>query len=253
MKRTWQQIGMSFLSIAVLLILWDAVSRFGVVNTLLFPSPSKMAFAWWLMMRDGTLVSDSFISVRRALVGIGIGSATGIMMGLITGRIVVFDAIVSPVIHLLRPLPPVAIIPLVIVWFGIGEVGKIFSTSLAVFFPVWLGAHIGSRDVASEYLWSAALLTQSSARIFMRVIFPAALPFIITGIRTGIAISFVMVFVSELAGAQSGLGYRISVTQLAYRVDQMMAGLVMLAMLNMSCDSIFTATVRRLFPWISQA
>lgn len=252
MNRKWQHIGLPFLSVAFLFAVWEGISRSGVINPLLFPPPSKVVAALWLMIRNGTLITDSFVSIWRVLAGVGIGTAAGTAMGLLTGRLALLDRIASPAIHLLRPLPPVAIIPLVIVWFGIGDAGKVFSISLAVFFPVWLSAHIGSRNIAREYVWSAALLTKSSLAVFTRVIFPAALPFIVAGIRTGIATAFVMVFVSELAGAQSGLGYRISVTQLAYRVDQMMAGLVMLALLNAAFDSAFTTAVRRVFPWISR-
>lgn len=252
MKRILQRVGLPLFSVGTLFVAWEMASRMRVINTLLFPPPSNVTAALWSMVRDGTLLTDSLVSIWRVLLGVSIGASVGILIGLLTGRLPLFHSTLSPVIHLFRPLPPVAIIPLVIVWFGIGDVGKVFSISLAVFFPVWMSTHIGARDIAREYLWSAALLTTSPIIIFVRIIFPAALPFIVAGIRTSIAVAFVMIFVSELAGAQNGLGYRISITQLAYRVDQMMAGLVMLALLNLMCDSIFTTVMRRLFPWISR-
>jgi len=235
----------------VAILLWEAVSRSGAVSPLLFPPPSAVAFA----LLDPTFVRmlayDAATSVWRALVGLALATVTGVFVGLITGRIARFGAAVSPVIDALRPLPPIAIIPLVIVWFGIGDGAKIFSIAFAAFFPVWLNTHAGAAAIPDEYMWSAQLLTRSRFAILWGIVFPAALPSIVTGVRAAIATAFVMVFVSELAGAGAGIGYRISVMQLAYRVDRMVAALAVLALLAATCDRLFQACVARCFPWFS--
>ena len=169
---------------------------------------------------------------------------------MLTGKKKIFENILSPIIQILRPLPPVAIIPLVIVWFGIDDGAKIFSIAFAVFFPVWLNTHIGVGRMAHEFLWSAKLLTTSSLKIFRKIVFPSALPFIIAGIRTSIAVAFVMVFVSELSGASSGLGYRISISSLAYRIDEMIAALIVLGALGAVTDQLFVFATNKIFPWI---
>jgi ABC-type nitrate/sulfonate/bicarbonate transport system permease component len=202
------------------------------------------------MITAGTLFSDLRDSLWRLLAGLLVGSAVGIFIGLLTGRIKLFTIALSPIIQILRPLPAVAIIPLVIVWFGIDEGAKIFSISFAVFFPVWINTHIGARQIPRAFLWGAKLLTTSSTKIFREVVFPAALPFTIAGIRTGIAIAFIMVFVSELAGASSGLGYRISITHLAYRIDEMIAALAVLGALGAIADQLFVFATHKFFPWI---
>lgn len=237
------------LPIIVVAALWELVSRSGFVSPALFPPPSKVAIALWGMITAGTLFSDLRDSLWRLLAGLFIGSAIGVVFGLLTGRIKSFAAALSPIIQILRPLPPVAIIPLVIVWFGIDNSAKIFSIAFAVFFPVWLNTHIGARQIPQVFLWGAKLLTNSSVKIFRRVVFPASIPFIMAGIRTGIAISFIMVFVSELAGASSGLGYRISITHLAYRLDEMIAVLIVLGVLGAIADQLFVVGARKLFPW----
>lgn len=251
MSALWRRVGLSCVPILALLLLWEAVSRSALINPLLFPPPTIVARALWDLIRSGVLAWDAVVSLWRVLAGLIAGILAGLVTGLLTGRIRALERILSPVIHVLRPLPPVAIIPLIIVWFGIDDAAKIFSIALAVFFPVWLNTHIGAQRVAQEYLWSAELLTRSRAAIFARVVLPAALPFIVAGIRAAISTAFIMVFVSELAGAQSGLGYRISITQLAYRIDQMIAALVVLALLSALCDRLFTGTIARLFPWLS--
>lgn len=232
------------------LVLWELISRSGFVSPSLFPPPSRVAVALWGMITAGTLFSDLQDSLWRLAAGLFIGSAVSVIVGLLTGRVKSFATAFSPVIQILRPLPSVAIIPLVIVWFGIDDGAKIFSIAFAVFFPVWINTHIGALQIPRDFLWSAKLLTNSSAKIFREVVFPAALPFTIAGIRTGIAIAFIMVFVSELAGASSGLGYRISVTQAAYRIDQMIAALIVLGALGAIADQLFVFGTRKLFPWI---
>lgn len=238
------------LPIIVLIALWEFVSRSGFVNPALFPPPSQVALALWGMITVGTLFSDLRDSLWRLLAGLFIGSAVGVVFGLLTGRIKSFAHALTPIIQILRPLPPVAIIPLVIVWFGIDDGAKIFSIAFAVFFPVWINAHIGARQIPQAFLWGAKLFTNSSVKILREVVFPAALPFIVAGIRTGIAVGFVMVFVSELSGASSGLGYRISITSLAYRIDEMTAALIVLGALGAITDQLFVFGTRKIFPWI---
>lgn len=246
MKKIWQT-GFSILS---LLVIWEIVSRSQFVPISLFPPPTKVALAFVEMGRSGELLRDIQASLWRAVVGFGLGSAVGICTGLLTGRIKVLNNYLSPVIQLFRPLPPVAIIPLIIVWFGIGEASKIFSIAFAVFFPVWINTHLGSQEIPKTFLWSAKTLRVAGLRVLWKVIFPAALPFIVAGLRTGIAMAFIMVFVSELAGASAGIGYQISVSQLAYRVDRMMAALILLGLFGALADLLLTRWAWWQFPWL---
>lgn len=246
MKRIFQ----GSLSIIVILIVWEIVSRIGVVPTALFPPPTQVVAAWVEMARSGELLRDIQSSVWRAVIGFVLGSIVGITVGLATGRIPVIQNYLYPLIQLLRPLPPVAIIPLVIVWFGIGEVSKLFSISFAVFFPVWINTHLGVRDIPKTFLWSAQTLKVRGAAVLWKVIFPSALPFIVAGLRNGISLAFIMVFVSELAGASSGIGYQIYVSQLAYRMDRMIAALILLGVFGAIADLGLIRIVWRLFPWL---
>jgi len=245
-KKLW-----IFVPLIVVLVIWEIMSDVRVVNPALFPPPSDVARVLGSSTTRSTLLSDLSSSLWRMLAGLGIGSALGIAVGLLTGRISTFEKALAPIIHALRPLPPVALIPIFIVWFGIGDMAKVIAIAFAVFFPVWINTHIGAERISHVFLWSARLLTRSKGKLFRSIVFPAALPFIVAGMRTGIAFAFIMVFVSELAGASSGIGYRISVSHLAYRIDEMMAALVVLGALGALTDQVFVRGTRKMFPWLS--
>lgn len=238
------------ISIGVFFALWETLSCSNIANPALFPPPSEVFRALIELGRSGELLRDIQASWWRAIAGFLIGSITGIVMGLLTGRLTDLDAYLSPILQMFRPLPPVAIIPLIIVWFGIGEMSKVLSIAFAVFFPVWVNADLGARRVPNTFLWSARTLGCRYPSLIWRVILPSSLPFIVGGLRVGIAMAFVMVYVSELAGASAGVGYQISVSYLAYRVDRMIAALATLGFLGLISDAILTWALRGALPWL---
>lgn len=245
-----KQIIRASLSIGALLIIWEVTACTQIVNVSLFPPPTRVVLAFVEMLHSGELQRDVPTSLLRVAAGLALGSILGIIVGIITARIEKVGHYLSPLIQLFRPLPPVAIIPLVIVWLGIGEVSKLFSISFAVFFPVWINTYIGARQVPKPLIWSAHSLKVKGPAVLWKVILPASLPFIVAGIRVGVAIAFVMVFVSELAGASAGIGYQISVSHLAYRVDRMIAALTTLGALGYVTDLALTEGTKRVFPWM---
>lgn len=241
------------LPILIFTIIWQFISSSNLVNSTLFPPPTKVFFAFIDLLNSGELFLHIKSSLWRVLAGLLIGSLLGMIFGLVTGRIKVIDESLSPLFHVFRSFPPVAIIPLVIAWLGIGEKAKLFSISFAVFFPVWINSHIGASNISLYYLRAASTLTKSLLKKWLKVILPASMPFIVAGIRTGIAIAFIMIFVSELAGSSSGIGYLISVSHLAYRIDKMIVGLLLLGFFGAATDYIFVRLIRWRFPWIEKA
>jgi len=238
------------ISIFLFLVAWEILARVQFIHVSLFPPPTRVALAFMEMAQSGELLRDVQASLWRAVVGFCIGSSVGICVGLISGRVATVSNYLGPLIQLFRPLPPVAIIPLVIVWFGIGEPSKIFSISFAVFFPVWINTHLGVQQIPKTFIWGARTLRVKATALLWKVIFPASLPFITAGLRTGIALAFVMVFVSELTGASAGIGYQISVSHLAYRVDRMIAALILLGFFGAVADILLTRTLWLIFPWL---
>ena len=161
-------------SIAVFIGLWEAIGRAGIVSGELFPPPSQVARALIDWAQDSMLL-DVTISVWRAVQGWLYGSLAAIGVGMVTGRIEIMRGYITPIVNLFRPMPPVAIIPVIIVWFGIGEASKIFSIAFAVFFPVWINTHLGSQRIPNSFVWTAKTLKASWFTIFWKVIFPRIL------------------------------------------------------------------------------
>lgn len=237
------------LPIPVLLLIWELVSRSGIFNAQLFPPPTAVWRAFMEMLQSGQLLSDFLASARRAVVGYTIGCVSGVAAGVVTGRSDIADRFFGQIIHLMRSFPPVAIVPLAITWFGLAETSKYFLVFWGVFFPVWVNAHAGMSLVDEKAIWAARCMGAQKRDVVRYVILPAALPHILAGMRVAIGICFICVFVAEMAGAYEGVGFRISVSNLIFRVDKMIAALIVLGAMGAVSDTAFKFTVDRLFPW----
>jgi NitT/TauT family transport system permease protein/sulfonate transport system permease protein len=246
------RVGRFFLSLASLTLfclLWEGASRTGVISNRLIPAPTEVVQAAWELVNEGILGRDVYWSVRRALTGLVTGSLLGIIVGLFTGRVLAVRLLLEPVIQVLRPIPGIAWIPFAILWFGVGEVPKLFIISLGVFFPVWLSTHVGVIATRSQYVEAAQSLGAGKRELFYRVVLPATLPSIVTGLRQGLAIAFILVVAAELTGASSGLGNLISQSHLIFRTDRMLVGLALLGVLGALVDFGFSRLARWIVHW----
>ena len=230
-------------------VAWHLVLQWGIVDRKLMPAPKTVFLAAWTMVRSGELFFHIGASVARALVGLVVGSALGILFGLLTGRILLFAYLTEPIAQLFRSIPAIAFVPLAIIWFGLGEQSKIFLISFGVFFPVWINTLMGVKNVKPVYVRAARSLGVSQEQLMRRVIFPAALPFIITGVRISVSIAYIMLAAAEMAGARVGLGQLIQQSYLVFRTDRMLVGILMLGVLGLLSDRVFMASIRRVFPW----
>ena len=237
------------LPIPLLILFWEIVARSGAFNAELFPPPSAVWGAFVEMARSGEMLGDLGASVRRAVIGYILGCTAGIGVGIATGRVRLLDRTLSPIAHILRAFPPVAIVPFAITWFGLSESSKYFLVFWGVFFPVWVNTHAGMSSVEQSLLWAARSLGASRRYEITEVLLPAALPHVLAGMRVAIGICFICVFVAEMAGAYEGIGFRISTSYLVFRVDKMMASLIVLGALGAVSDKAFSVGTRKLFPW----
>ena len=231
------------------LLLWWGVVALGGFNPLLVPSPRMVWAAFRELLAEGTLQSDLGVSLGRAAVGFGLGATLGVAVGLLTARTRLIGHAVTPLLSLLRPIPAIALVPLAIVWFGIGEGSKYFVIAYTVFLAVWLNTHHGASSVAQTYIRASRTLGAGTAREFFEVVVPAAAPHIVAGLRIGAALAFLSLVAAELTGASAGIGFRIQEARQFMQTDVMFVNLILLGVLGASLDAVFVGLSRRLVHW----
>jgi NitT/TauT family transport system permease protein len=238
-----------WVSIPLFLLAWQIASGSGYVNPLLFPPPTKVAAALWDELIKGTLLLDLSMSVMRVVIGFTAGATVAITVGLLTGRYAFVSNLLTPIFQLLRPIPPIAFVPIVILWFGLSEWGKWFLVFWGVFFTVWVATHLGVQRADPALIRAARSLGTPDHRLIRDVILPSALPTIFVGLRTAVSISFYTLVAAELAGAFAGLAYRIDLAHQNMQTGQMLGGLVMLGVVSAAADRGFALLSRRLVWW----
>ena len=237
------------LSLTGVVAVWWLVAISGLVNPELFPTPAAVWIAAVELHREGLLYSDLKVSLSRAAIGFTIGALLGIGLGLLTARTRFFGYSLNPFLSLLRPIPAIALVPVAIVWFGIGEPSKYFVISYTVFLAVWLNTHHGTEHVALTYIRAARSLGASKAREFFEVVIPAAAPHIVAGLRMGAALAFLSLVAAELTGASAGIGFRLQEARQFIRTDRMFVGLIELGILGATLDLFFVMMSRKLVHW----
>lgn len=249
METQIKKFGRLLISLTGVVILWSLFANSGFISQDLFPTPGQVLAAAIELYQDGVLISDLKVSLTRAAVGFTIGASLGIFIGLFTARVKLVSMALEPFLNLLRPIPAIALVPVAIVWFGIGEGSKYFVISYTVFLAVWLNTHAGASDVASTYIRAARSLGASKFREFFEVVIPAAAPHIVVGLRLGAALAFLSLVAAELSGASSGIGFRLQDARQFIRTDRMFVGLIELGILGSLLDAMFVLLSRRLVHW----
>jgi ABC-type nitrate/sulfonate/bicarbonate transport system permease component len=239
------------LSLPLFLALWQLLCQAHFVNPLLFPPPTQVLAALYHYLDDGQGWIDIGWSVERAAIGYAAGAVAGVAIGLLSGSNRTAAGLLTPVFQLLRPIPPIAFVPIVIVWFGLSELGKWFLVFWGVFFTVWLATHLGLQRVNPTYVRAGQALGATRRQLLWTVRLPDALPFIFVGLRTAITIAFYALVSAELAGAYAGVAYRLEITQQNLQIATMMAGLLVLGFLSSLADRVFDLVSRRVVHWSS--
>jgi ABC-type nitrate/sulfonate/bicarbonate transport system permease component len=237
------------LSLLGVVAAWQLLSSFKLVNPTLFPSPHAVWLAARDLLESGVFFDDLAVSLGRAAVGFVIGAALGIVVGLLTSRTRAFHLMLNPLFTILRPIPAIALVPVAIVWFGIGDGSKYFVISYTVFLAVWLNTHHGMEHVATLYIRAARSLGASRLREFVMVVVPASAPHIFAGLRFGAALAFLSLVAAELTGASAGIGYRLQEARQFILMDRMFVGLIELGLLGALVDTVFVVLSRWLVHW----
>ncbi|GAC1341886.1 MAG: taurine ABC transporter permease TauC [Acetobacteraceae bacterium] len=247
----WRQAGLRTLSIGLFFTLWYAVclangTFFHWFNPLLLPRPDQVLAAGVDLVRSGELQKDILASLYRVVVGFLIASALGVTAGLLVGTWRTLEDLLDPMIELLRPIPPLAFLPMMVLWFGIGEGSKIAFIAYAAFFPVFTTTLEGIKFADPLLLRAASSLGATRRELFRYVVLPSALPAIITGLRLGFGLSFFVIVAAEFIAADSGLGYLINDARTFFLVSQMLLGAGVIGIIGFS----FNVGLRRLEGWL---
>ena len=238
-----------YLPLVILAFLWEAATRLGVVSTLALPPLSQVLQAGYDLARSGDLLTNAAASLYRAgaglLLSIVIGGALGILMAWWRPVEVLF----GPVVELFYPVPKSALIPVTVLWLGFGDGSKILLIFLGCMIPVTLSAFNGARSSDQVLIWSARSMGASRLRVLWDVVVPSALPELLNGVRTALALSFVLLVSSELIVARSGLGYMIGFLGAGGTYDGMFAAVLTVALLGFVADRIYQRLMNRVLQW----
>jgi NitT/TauT family transport system permease protein len=249
-----------------LLLIWEMLTKSGIINPQVLPAPSQIFLRWvayvkpmlsyqeahlgyvaWIF--SGELPHDTFATFYRVVVGFCIGAGLALPLGLFMGTVDGVYKLFNPLIQILRPIPPIAYIPLAILWFGLGNPPSFFLISLGVFFPVLMNTISGVRHVDSIYIRAAKNLGAGGFSMFLRVILPAATPHILTGLRVGVGVGFICVIVAEMIAVNNGLGFRILEAREFFWSDKIIAGMLTIGLLGLAIDTAMDRLNNHLLRW----
>jgi NitT/TauT family transport system permease protein len=226
----------SVISILSFFLLWEIIARSQFLPSILFPPPSEVLAAGYDLLRSGILLKSVGDSLLRVFAGILLGLALAIPMGLLMGRLEIFDKIFGPIISLLFPIPGIAWLPLLVVWVGLPPSLPILLISIVVFFPVLLNIATGVKSVDKENILAARTLGSSELRILLSVIVPLSLPFILTGIRIEVALAWRVLVAAEMIAIPTGIGALMSKSESLLQIKAVMVCLGLLSLIGLFMD-----------------
>jgi ABC-type nitrate/sulfonate/bicarbonate transport system permease component len=234
---------------AAAIVVWHLAARFDLVNRVLLPPPEVVLLTAFQSVLSGELVRHVIESLIRIAWANGIAISLGVPLGIFMGLYRPFEQIVDGALNLLRPIPPIAWIPLAILWFGIGQKTVVFITLLAAFFAIVLNTLEGVRGVDRSLVRAALCLGASRWVLIWRVTLPAALPSIFVGIRIAVGVSWMSIVAGELVAATSGLGFMISFYRELLRTDLILTGMAAIGIIGFLMDRGLRGIERKLLPW----
>ncbi|PPJ22625.1 ABC transporter permease [Nocardia nova] len=245
----WRAAGGTVVSLALAGIVWTLVAATGHFPAQLFPSLPKIAAAGHTLWSEGLLLPDIAASLRRALIGFAVGSAAGVAAAILTASTTAGRRLLQPVLRLLSPVPTIGLVPLAILWFGLGESSKTLVIALGVLVPVWINSHTGFSSTPADFLRASRCLGAGRGQILARVVIPEALPDVTAGLRVGAAMAFVLIVVAEMTGTTAGIGYRIYQAQLYSQADRLIFCLIVLGIIGAVCDFAIAAVTEPITRW----
>jgi NitT/TauT family transport system permease protein len=238
-----------YLPLALLALAWEACSRLGLVSSLALPPLSKVLATWLELLIGGELVVHAAASLYRAAAGLLLAVVIGAALGVLMAWWRPLKALLAPLVEIFYPMPKSALIPVTVLWLGFGDGSKILLIFLGCMLPVTLGAFNGARSSDRALVWSARSMGASRLRMLWDVVAPSAMPELLNGVRTALALSFILLVSSELIVARQGLGYLVGYLGADGNYDAMFAVVLTVAFLGFAADRAYQAMARRVLQW----
>jgi len=234
---------------ALILAIWQYLSNVGILLEIVLPSPKKVILGLVTIIRNGTLSVDLKISAARVLSGYFWGCLIGLFLGVISGLSKFFERLFGPIANVIRQIPTYAWIPLIILWFGIGETSKWVIIAKAVFIPVYLNTLQGIRSVSKEHLELAMVLELNYFQLLKQVILPSSLPSIFVGLRLGAGNAWMAVVAAEMLGGLTGLGYALLRARDFLQSDKLLALMLVIGLIGLLLDRILRLVESSVLHW----
>lgn len=233
----------------LLLLTWELLARAGVIAPDVLPAPSSVGTTAWHLTETGELPHHLWESLRRAAAGLLIGASAGLVLGVLTGFSRLFEAIIDRNIQIVRAIPFLAILPLVMVWFGVGESGRYFLVALGTLFPIYLNTVLGIRQVDPKLLEMGRVAGLTRVPLVRSVILPGALPSILLGVRLALTNAWLALVIAETVGAPAGIGFMATNAREFLQTDVIVLVIVLYALIGLTTDLITRGLERRLLAW----
>lgn len=235
-----------------LIALWQLLSHFKLLNEYLLPSPINVFKAFLRLAKSGELFMDLIDSVRRVLIGFLMASLLGLLLGTVSAYFQKVSDALTPLLEFLRPIPPIAWIPIAILWFGLGDKPAYFIVFVGAFFPIFINSYWGIRDSRIMHLNVARNFGASRFIILTDILLPGSLPRILHGLRIGLGLAWTSVISAELVGAQSGLGYMIQLNRIMLKTENIIAGMITIGIAGLIMNFFMLILEKRLTFWNQQ-
>lgn len=253
-SRGTRQLGQRLLPWIVpflLIAIWQIASKTGLLESRVLPAPTAVVNAFWTLLISGELWQNVKVSAGRALLGLLVGGGLGLLLGLLNGSSKIASNLLDTTLQMIRNIPALALIPLVILWFGIDESAKLFLVAIGVFFPIYINTYHGIRSVDPQLIEMGKSYGLTRWQLYKDIILPGAMPSILVGLRFALGLVWVLLIVAETISAQSGIGYMTMNAREFLQTDIVLVGILLYALLGKLADVLAQLLERYLLRWHS--
>jgi len=233
----------------LLIVLWELVVRFGWADVRFFPAPSSIAITFWDLCVSGVLIDHIGISLYRLIVGFFLGAVPALIIGIIMGLSSFVRSALYPIVAATYPIPKSAILPLIVLVFGLGEMSKIVAVAIGVFYLVLINTMVGVLNIDKVYIDVGKNFGANRLNFFFTIALPGALPLIFTGLSLGMGIGLIMIVMAEMIGAKTGIGFLIWDSWQVFAIEKMYVSLVIVSIIGYLTSILLDVLEKKIVPW----